>query len=75
MKESLKKFFCAALIRAIRTTCQTAIATIGSAAILSEVNWAVVISASVLAGILSILTSIATGLPEAPKEGEDDSNS
>ena len=75
MKESLKKFFCAALIRAIRTTCQTAIATIGSAAILSEVNWAVVVSASVLAGILSILTSIATGLPEAPKEGEDDSNS
>lgn len=74
MKESMKKFFCAALIRAIRTTCQTAIATIGSAAILSEVNWAVVVSASVLAGILSILTSIATGLPEAPKEGEDDSN-
>lgn len=75
MKESLKKFFCAALIRAARTVCQTAIATIGSAAILSEVNWAVVISASVLAGILSLLTSIATGLPEAPKEESDDSNS
>ena len=74
MKESLKKFFCAALIRAIRTTCQTAIATIGSAAILSEVNWAVVISASVLAGILSILTSIATGLPEAPKEANTNDN-
>ena len=68
MKESMKKFFNAALIRAIRTCAQTAIATIGSAAILSEVNWAVVVSASVLAGILSILTSIATGLPEAPKE-------
>lgn len=75
MKESMKKFFCAALIRAARTACQTAIATIGSAAILSEVNWAVVVSASVLAGILSILTSIATGLPEAPKEDSDDSNS
>ena len=68
MKESMKKFWDAALIRAVRTTAQAAIATIGSAAILSEVNWAVVISASVLAGILSILTSIATGLPEAPKE-------
>lgn len=75
MKESMKKFWNAAITRAIRTTAQAAIATIGSAAILSEVNWAVVVSASVLAGILSLLTSIATGLPEAPKEGEDDSNS
>lgn len=75
MKESLKKFFNAALIRAMRTCAQTAIATIGSAAILSEVNWAVVFSASVLAGILSILTSIATGLPEAPKEANNDNDS
>lgn len=74
MKESMKKFFGAALIRAIRTCAQTALATIGSAAILSEVNWAVVISASVLAGILSILTSIATGLPEAPKEEQKNDN-
>ena len=74
MKESMKKFFGAALTRAIRTCAQTALATIGSAAILSEVNWAVVISASVLAGILSILTSIATGLPEAPKEVQKNDN-
>ena len=71
----MNDFIKCALNRALRTICQTAIATIGSATILSEVNWAVVISASVLAGILSLLTSIATGLPEAPKEESDDSNS
>lgn len=60
-----KKFWQAAGIRALRTIAQTAIATIGSAAVLSAVNWGVVFSASVLAGILSVLTSIATGLPEA----------
>ena len=59
-----KKFLTAAGIRAVRTVAQTAIATIGTSAILSDVNWGVVISASVLAGILSILTSVATGLPE-----------
>lgn len=64
----MTKFWKAALIRAIRTVAQTAVATIGSAAVLSDVNWGVVVSASILAGILSILTSIATGLPEA--EGE-----
>lgn len=53
----------AAGIRAIKTICQTAIATIGTAAVLDEVNWIAVGSASVLAGILSILTSLA-GLPE-----------
>lgn len=58
------KFWKAALIRAIRTVAQTAVATIGSVAVLSDVNWKVVISASLLAGLLSILTSIATGLPE-----------
>lgn len=58
-------FFRATAIRALRTICQTAIATIGvSAKVLSDVNWTIVISASLLAGILSILTSIATGLPE-----------
>lgn len=59
-----KDFVKKAGIRAIRTVCQTAIATIGSASLISEVNWLFVASASVLAGILSILTSIVTGLPE-----------
>ena len=63
----MSNFFKAALIRALRTVCQTAIATIGTSALLSEVNWLAVASASALAGILSILTSLATDLPEAPK--------
>lgn len=63
-----KKFIKCALIRAIRTMCQTAIATIGTSAILSEVDWLMVISASILAGILSILNSIATGLPEVDEK-------
>ena len=58
-----KSWIKAAGIRAIRTMAQTAIATIGAAAVLSDVDWMVVLSASVLAGILSLLTSIA-GLPE-----------
>lgn len=53
-----------ALIRMCRTIAQTAIATIGSAVVFTDVNWAVVVSASCLAGILSLLTSVATGLPE-----------
>ena len=60
----MKGFWKYALLRALRTVCQTAIATIGSAFVITDVNWLVVISASVLAGILSMLTSIATGLPE-----------
>ena len=63
-----KAFIVAALIRAVRTLAQTAIATIGTTALLSEVDWKVVASASVLAAILSILTSIATGLPEVDGE-------
>lgn len=59
-----REFWVSALIRAIRTVCQTAIATIGTAVVLVDVNWMYVISASALSGILSILTSIATGLPE-----------
>lgn len=60
-----KEFWKAAAIRALRTVAQTAIATIGTTAVLEEVNWLAVASASVLAGILSVLNSIATGLPEA----------
>lgn len=58
-----KKWWKAAGIRAIKTIAQTAIATIETSAVMSEVNWTMVASASLLAGILSLLTSIA-GLPE-----------
>lgn len=58
-----KEWIKAAGIRALKTVCQTAIASIGTAAVISEVNWPFVLSASVLAGILSLLTSLA-GLPE-----------
>lgn len=58
-----KKFLKCALVRACKTVCQTAIAMIGTAAIMSQVDWAMVASGAVLAGILSILTSLA-GIPE-----------
>lgn len=58
-----KEWFRCALIRSIRTVAQTAVATIGTAAVLESVNWVAVVSASILAGILSMLTSLA-GLPE-----------
>ena len=61
--KSIKKWLKAAAVRAIRTVAQTAVATIGTTAVLSEVNWPVVASASLLAGLLSALTSVA-GLPE-----------
>ena len=63
MNNYFKNWLKAAGIRAVKTIAQTAIATIGTSAILSEVNWAVVGSAALLAGILSLLTSVA-GLPE-----------
>lgn len=63
----MKNFVRAAAIRAVRTVAQTAIAVIGTSLVLSDVNWAAVASASVLAGILSLLTSVATGLPEVDK--------
>lgn len=63
MSENTKKWVKAASVRAVKTAAQTAVATIGTTAVMSEVNWAVVASASVLAGILSMLTSVA-GIPE-----------
>lgn len=64
----MSNFWKAALIRAARTLCQTMIATIGTTALLEEVDWLMVASSSALAAILSILNSVATGLPEAPNE-------
>lgn len=60
----MNNFIKYALIRMARTIAQTAIATIGSAVVFTDVNWPMVISASCLAGVLSLLTSVATGLPE-----------
>lgn len=67
MSDKTKKWIKAAGIRAVKTVAQTSIATIGTAAALGNVDWIMVASASALAGILSILTSVA-GLPEV-KEG------
>lgn len=63
IKENTIPWIRAAAIRAIKTFAQTMIATIGTTAILEDVNWAVVVSASLLAALLSLLTSVA-GLPE-----------
>ena len=68
MSEKTKMWLKCAGIRAIKTLAQTAIATIGTSAVIGDVNWVMVVSASGLAGILSILTSVA-GLPEV-KGGE-----
>lgn len=71
----MKSWVKAALIRALKTVCQTAVATISTSAALEEVNWRLVLSASALAGVLSILTSFA-GLPEVDgKEENDNGNS
>lgn len=60
-----KVFWKAALVRALRTFCQCAVAAIGTTAMLSEVDWIAVGSTAALAAVLSVLNSIATGLPEA----------
>lgn len=63
MKETIKKWLAKAGVRAIKTVAQTAVATIGTSALLSDVDWIMVLSASALAGIASLITSLA-GLPE-----------
>ena len=64
-----KKFWKAAGIRAIKTFCQTFVSTVGTTAVvLSDVNWTVVLSASALAGLLSIATSVGFGVPEVENE-------
>lgn len=65
----MPNFWRSALIRALRTFAQSAIAVIGTSMLIEEVNWLTVLSASGLAAVLSLLTSIATGLPEVD-EGE-----
>lgn len=67
MSNYMKNWTKAAAVRAVKTIAQTAVATIGSSVVLSSVDWRMVVSASILAGILSVLTSIA-GLPEVKQE-------
>ena len=67
MSDKTKLWIKAAAVRALKTVCQTAVATIGTAAMIASVDWKLVISASLLAGLLSILTSVG-GLPEVKTE-------
>lgn len=62
-----KNWFKAAGIRALKTVAQTAVATIGTSAYMGDVNWALVVSASILSGLVSLLTSVA-GIPEVEKK-------
>lgn len=73
MKDYWKKWIKCAGIRAIKTIAQTALATIGTSAVISDVNWVLCLSASAVAGICSLLTSIA-GLPEVEKPAEGNEN-
>ena len=70
-KYNFKCWVKAAAVRALKTIAQTAVATIGTTAVMAEVDWLMVASASLLAGVLSILTSIA-GLPEVETEGTEE---
>ena len=74
MSDQAKRWLRAAAVRAVKTVAQTAAATIGTSAVLSAVDWTMVISASVLAGVLSLLTSVA-GLPEVNSTEVCDGNS
>lgn len=69
MNEKTKRWVRAAGVRAVKTVAQTAVATIGTAAVLGAVDWRMTLSASVLAGVLSLLTSVA-GLPEVDANGD-----
>lgn len=68
----VKQFARAAAIRAVKTVAQAAVATIGTSTALGDVNWIMVVSVSVLSGIVSLLTSVATGLPEVDKIKEEE---
>lgn len=70
MSNHVKSWIKAAAVRAVKTVAQTAVATIGTASVLGDVNWLMILSASALAGILSLLTSVA-GLPEVNSGGTD----
>ena len=70
-KYNFKCWVKAAAVRALKTVAQTAVATIGTTAVMAEVDWLMVASSSLLAGVLSILTSIA-GLPEVETEGTEE---
>lgn len=70
MKRNWKQWLKAAGVRAVKTVAQTAVATIGASAVIADVNWLMVVSASALAGVVSMLTSIA-GLPEVPTETDE----
>lgn len=63
-KDAMREFARAATIRAVRTMAQTAASLLGAKALISDVDWKALVSATVMAGILSILTSVYTGLPE-----------
>ena len=70
MSNHVKSWIKAAAVRAVKTVAQTAVATIGTASVLGDVNWLMILSASALAGILSLLTSVA-GLPEVDSSSTD----
>lgn len=72
MNKKCREFWQAAGLRSVRTVCQTAVATIGTSAMLADVNWLMVGSSSLMAGILSVLNSVATGLPECGKKEKEE---